>query len=158
MLLSAGRRRDVVVESLNPNILELVMNIVPLRPKVLVASTLVGGAILIAMVASAAGRKDTPVPADRQCNFVNYHHNEAKNAKGPGKCASDCDCDGMRSCVSGACTGKARPETLTPEVCNREDYHYRESWTPAGPGKCSGDCECDGLRTCVSGKCQGTAR
>lgn len=101
---------------------------------------------------------DTPVPADGQCDFVNYHHDEAKNPKGPSKCASDCDCDGMRSCVSGACQGTARPEKLTPETCNRKEYHYRESWTPAGAGKCSNDCECDGLRSCVSGQCTGTAR
>jgi hypothetical protein len=89
---------------------------------------------------------------------VNYHHDEAKNPKGAGSCASDCDCDGMRSCTSGVCQGKARPETLTAQTCNSKDYHYRESWTPAGAGKCSGDCECDGLRTCASGSCQGTAR
>jgi hypothetical protein len=112
--------------------------------------------------ADATGGKvtiaDTPVPADGQCDFVNYHHDEARNAKGPGKCASDCDCDGMRSCTSGVCQGKARPEKLTAETCNQKDYHYRESWAPAGAGKCSGDCECDGLRNCVSGQCTGTAR
>jgi hypothetical protein len=69
------------------------------------------------------------------------HHDEAKNAKGPGKCASDCECDGMRSCVSGKCSGKARPKKLTAETCNNTDYHYQESWTPAGAGTCSGDCE-----------------
>jgi hypothetical protein len=106
----------------------------------------------------AAAVADTPVPADGQCDFVNYHHDEAKNAKGPGKCASDCDCDGMRSCASGTCQGTARPEKLTPETCNRKEYHYNESWTPAGAGKCSNDCECDGQRSCASGQCTGTAR
>ena len=106
----------------------------------------------------AAATKDTPVPADGQCNFVNFHHDEAKNAKGPGKCASDCECDGMRSCVSGKCSGKARPKKLTAETCNSTDYHYQEAWTPAGAGTCSGDCECDGLRKCVEGHCNGTAR
>jgi hypothetical protein len=107
---------------------------------------------------AGAAVADTPVPADGQCDFVNYHHDEAKNAKGAGKCASDCDCDGMRSCVSGACQGTARPDKLTPETCNRKEYHYRESWTPAGAGKCANDCECDGVRTCVSGQCAGAAR
>jgi hypothetical protein len=97
------------------------------------------------------------VPADGQCDFVNYLHDEKKNKQGPGKCTSDCDCDGLRSCTAGSCTGKARPESLTPDICDREDYYYRESWTPAGPGKCSNDCECDGLRTCASGQCSGTA-
>jgi hypothetical protein len=31
----------------------------------------------------AAATKDTPVPADGQCNFVNFHYDEAKNAKDP---------------------------------------------------------------------------
>ncbi|HET9987083.1 MAG TPA: hypothetical protein VFQ65_01150 [Kofleriaceae bacterium] len=101
---------------------------------------------------------DTPVPADGKCDFVNYHHDEAKNPKGPSTCASDCDCDGMRSCSAGTCTGKARPDTLTAATCNTKDYIYNEAWTPAGAGQCSGDCECDGLRTCASGQCSGTAR
>jgi hypothetical protein len=114
--------------------------------------------VLGSLALNAEAKKDTPVPADAQCDFVNYHHNEAKNAKGPGKCASDCDCDGMRSCESGTCTGKARPEKLTPAICNSEDYHYQEAWTPAGPGKCASDCDCDGQRTCASGQCTGVAR
>ncbi len=113
---------------------------------------------VVAFAGDAAAKKDTPVPADGQCNFVNYYHSEAKNAAGAGKCANDCDCDGMRSCVSGACTGKARPAKLTPAICNSQDYYYRESWAPAGAGKCSSDCECDGQRTCASGQCTGTAR
>lgn len=112
----------------------------------------------IGVAAHAKPVKDTPVPADRQCNYVNYHHNEAKNVKGAGKCTSDCDCDGMRSCTAGSCSGSARPEKLNAETCNSKDYHYQESWTPAGAGKCTGDCECDGLRTCASGQCTGTAR
>jgi len=120
------------------------------------ASAIFAGLFVVS--AQAKPVKDTPVPADHQCDYVNFHHNEAKNAKGPGKCASDCDCDGMRSCVSGTCTGNARPAKLTAETCNSKDYHYQEAWTPAGPGKCAGDCECDGLRTCVSGECSGTAR
>jgi len=113
---------------------------------------------LIAPTVNADKSKDTPVPADGQCNFVNFFHNESKNAKGPSKCESDCDCDGMRSCVAGKCSGKARPAKLTPAICNSKDYHYNEAWTSAGAGKCSGDCECDGQRTCVSGQCTGTAR
>jgi hypothetical protein len=113
---------------------------------------------LFALSADAKPIKDTPVPADGQCDYVNYFHNETKNPQGSGKCTSDCDCDGMRSCVAGACSGKARPKKLTAEVCNSKDYHYQEAWTKAGAGKCSGDCECDGLRTCVSGECSGTAR
>ena len=115
-------------------------------------------ATLIAVTANAKPVKDTPVPADAQCNFVNFHHNEAKNAKGAGKCTTDCDCDGMRSCDAGKCTGTARPAKLNAETCNSKDYHYQESWTKAGPGKCSGDCECDGQRNCVNGECTGTAR
>jgi hypothetical protein len=145
------------------------VNIVSIRSQLSIASA------VLAVVATACGPAqpppaapdapggkaavaDTPVPADGQCDFVNYYHDEAKNPKGPGKCGSDCDCDGMRSCTSGACQGKARPEKLTREVCNSKDYHYRESWTPAGAGRCASDCECDGLRTCASGVCTGPAR
>jgi hypothetical protein len=118
---------------------------------------------LVAIAANAKTFKDTPVPADKQCDYVNFHHNEAKNIGGKAKCTSDCDCDGMRSCVSGKCSGIARPKTLSKEVCDNKDYHYNEAWTAAGEmrataGSCSGDCECDGLRTCVSGECTGSAR
>jgi len=112
---------------------------------------------LLVLSANAKTIPDTPVPADHQCDYVNYHHNEAKNAK-PGKCETDCDCDGMRSCDAGVCKGIARPAKLTAKACNNKDYHYQEAWTAAGAGKCSGDCECDGLRTCVEGACTGTAR
>jgi hypothetical protein len=128
------------------------------RPLEAGAVALALASLVLAAQAYAGDHKDTPLPADHQCDFVNYFHDETKNPQGPGACRSDCDCDGMRSCVSGTCSGTARPEKLTAESCNREDYHYRESWTPAGPGKCSGDCECDGLRTCVSGQCSGVAR
>src|SRR5258708_7249767 len=49
--------------------------------------------------------------AAEQCDYVNYHHDEAKNDGGAGHCATDCDCDGMRSCTSGTCQGTARPAT-----------------------------------------------
>jgi hypothetical protein len=108
-------------------------------------------------VANVTGA-DTPVPADHQCNFANYRHDESRNSGGAAKCASDCDCDGMRSCSAGTCQGTARPATMTAAACNNKDFHYNESWTAAGAGKCSGDCQCDGLRTCVAGQCSGTAR
>jgi hypothetical protein len=116
--------------------------------------------------ANAKAMKDTPVPSGTdpaRCDFVNFYHDETKNAQGSGKCESDCDCDGTRSCVSGACTGTARPAKLNAETCNNKDYHYNEAWTSKGQiakgePKCSGDCECDGLRTCIAGKCNGTAR
>ena len=34
-----------------------------------------------------------------QCDFVNYHRDESVNVQGPGKCTTDCDCDGTRSCT-----------------------------------------------------------
>lgn len=92
------------------------------------------------------------------CNFVNYNHDEAKNAGGARKCATDCDCDGMRTCVAGTCEGTARPAEMKPENCNNKDFRYNEAWTAAGPGTCTSDCECDGLRSCKDGKCEGTAR
>jgi hypothetical protein len=118
------------------------------------------------MAVTSANAKDTPVPDGndpQKCDYVNYHHSEAKNTGGAGVCASDCDCDGTRSCTNGTCAGTARPAKLTAEICNSKDYHYQEKWTAAGQlrpvaGKCSGDCECDGQRTCVSGQCTGTAR
>ena len=109
-------------------------------------------------IVSAKAVADTPVPQDHQCNFANFHHDEAKNALGAGKCSEDCDCDGMRSCVSGSCSGVARPKVLNASSCNDKNYHYQELWTASGASKCSGDCECDGLRTCKSGQCTGTAR
>jgi hypothetical protein len=115
--------------------------------------------VFLSLFAVSGQAKDTPLPADGQCDYVNYYHHEKKNAQ----CTSDCDCDGTRSCVSGKCSGTARPKKLTAEVCNNKDYHYQEKWTAKGEvaaeaGKCSGDCECDGLRTCASGECSGTAR
>jgi hypothetical protein len=89
-----------------------------------------------------------------QCNFFNYHHDEAKNAAGAGKCTTDCDCDGMRDCRGGACDGVARPQIS----CNHVDYHWNEAWNTQGAGKCGSDCDCDGLRSCASGTCQGEAR
>ncbi len=110
---------------------------------------------LTAMAANAKPMKDTPVPADGKSDYVNFYHNESKQA---GKCTTDCDCDGMRSCDAGKCTGTASPAKLNAETCNTKEYKYQEAWTKAGPGKCSGDCECDGLRTCTNGECTGTAR
>ena len=110
------------------------------------------------ITANAKSVKDTPLPADGKCDYVNYYHTEAKNKMGPGKCASDCDCDGMRSCVTGKCTGTPRPAKLNAVTCNSKDYLYQEAWTKAGPGKCSGDCECDGQRNCTNGECTGVAR
>jgi hypothetical protein len=124
---------------------------------------------LIALAVGSCSPAQSPPSAtgDNNCNFVNYRHDEAKNTAGPGKCSSDCDCDGMRTCsfdhsgkvgASGTCQGTARPEGTGPAVCNNKDYHWNEAWSPQGPGRCANDCECDGLRTCTAGACQGTAR
>ncbi len=114
--------------------------------------------VLVACVAGACSPARDASSAARDCNFVNYHHDEAKNAAGAGKCATDCDCDGMRTCAGGTCQGTARPATTGPSVCNNKDYRWNEAWNPQGAGRCANDCECDGLRTCTAGTCQGTAR
>jgi hypothetical protein len=88
------------------------------------------------------------------CNFYNYYHDESKNSGGAGKCATDCDCDGMRSCASGACQGEARAQV----DCNSPDRHWNEAWNPQGAGKYASDCDCDGRRTCNAGACQSVAR
>jgi hypothetical protein len=88
------------------------------------------------------------------CDFYNYYHDESRNSAGPAKCATDCDCDGMRSCKSGACQGEARAQI----DCNSPNRHWNEAWNPQGAGKCAADCECDGRRTCQAGTCQGVAR
>jgi hypothetical protein len=108
----------------------------------------------LAIVASARGNTENSGNAD--CNFYNYHHDEARNAGGSGHCSSDCDCDGMRACgPDRLCAGEARPSLPS---CNDARYRWNEAWNAGGPGRCQGDCECDGLRTCVSGVCRGTAR
>lgn len=88
------------------------------------------------------------------CDFYNYHHDESKNSGGAAKCATDCDCDGMRSCKSGTCQGEARAKV----ECNSPDRHWNEAWNPQGAGKCASDCDCDGRRFCKGGVCQGAAR
>lgn len=115
-------------------------------------------ALLTLIAGACTPAQDASQAAGNSCNYVNYHHDEAKNAAGPASCATDCDCDGMRTCTAGACQGAARPAVLDATSCNDKEYHWNEAWSPAGPGKCVGDCECDGLRTCTAGACQGTAR
>lgn len=88
------------------------------------------------------------------CNFYNYYHDESKNSAGASKCATDCDCDGMRSCKAGACDGEARAKV----ECNSADRHWNEAWNTQGAGNCASDCDCDGKRTCQAGACQGVAR
>jgi hypothetical protein len=47
-------------------------------------------------------------PTQAVCNTREYLWNEAWNAGGPGRCASDCECDGLRTCLAGLCQGTAR--------------------------------------------------
>jgi hypothetical protein len=89
-----------------------------------------------------------------KCDYYNYYHDESKNPSGPGTCATDCDCDGMRACRDGVCGGEARP----PVDCDSPARHWNEAWNPQGPGRCSSDCDCDGRRTCQGGVCTGAAR
>lgn len=128
------------------------------RPLALVVSASVATLLAGACASTPSTDAASPAPADGDCNYVNYHHDEAKNEGGDGKCSTDCDCDGTRTCASGACTGVARPPTTGPESCNSKDYRWNEAWSPGGAGKCASDCECDGLRTCTDGACTGTAR
>jgi hypothetical protein len=88
------------------------------------------------------------------CDYYNYYHDESKTPSGPGTCATDCDCDGMRACRAGVCGGDARP----PIDCDNPNHHWNEAWNPQGPGRCSSDCDCDGRRTCEKGMCTGAAR
>jgi hypothetical protein len=124
---------------------------------------------VLAMTANACSPAQSPSSASAaasRCDFVNYYHDEARNTAGPGRCSSDCDCDGLRTCsfdhaagkvsASRVCEGTARP--LEAGACNKREYRWNEAWNPEGPGRCSSDCACDGLRTCASGACQGTAR
>ena len=92
--------------------------------------------------------------APGECQYYNYYHDESKNPAGAGKCAEECDCDGMRTCRRGVCDGAARPRT----DCNDANRRWNEAWNPLGPGKCSTDCDCDGTRTCHHGECEGGAR
>lgn len=93
-----------------------------------------------------------PPPLQPQCDFVNYHRDESMNVQGAGLCTTDCDCDGMRSCTAGACTGDARPVGV--EHCNDPTYRWNEAWNGGGSGVCANDCECDSTRGCVNGHCQ----
>jgi hypothetical protein len=47
-------------------------------------------------------------PLLASCNTPQYHWNESLNPAGAGRCANDCECDGLRSCLSGTCQGTAR--------------------------------------------------
>jgi len=124
---------------------------VPVR---LLLGTLLVAPLAMVELACASARDPSSADDHNQCNYINYKHDEATNAAGAGKCASDCDCDGMRSCASGACQGVARPQLS----CNSPDRHWNEAWNPQGPGRCATDCECDGQRTCSAGVCAGVAR
>jgi hypothetical protein len=76
--------------------------------RLLVAASVVAP---IAAISSAcvSARDPSDVDDHNRCNQPSYQHDEATNAAGPGKCASDCDCDGQRTCSAGVCTGVARP-------------------------------------------------
>jgi hypothetical protein len=86
-----------------------------------------------------------------QCDYVNYNHDESVNAQGPARCTTDCDCDGLRACKDGACTGEARPVGM--DHCNDPSYRWNEAWNGGGSGLCGNDCECDGARVCTAGHC-----
>lgn len=47
-------------------------------------------------------------PVQAACNTREYHWNEAWNPGGPGRCMSDCECDGLRTCAAGLCQGNSR--------------------------------------------------
>ncbi len=93
-------------------------------------------------------------PNQPQCNFVNYHHDESANALGPSRCSTDCDCDGMRSCIGNTCTGEPRP--IGTEHCNDPTYRWNEAWNGGGEGLCANDCQCDRNRRCMNGHCADT--
>lgn len=130
--------------------------------KCLLVTTLAAPVALFAACAATTGPSRTsplsdpgaPHPDTKaepgHCNFYNYYHDESKNAAGAGKCATDCDCDGMRSCKAGACEGAARAQI----DCNSPDHRWNEAWNTLGAGRCASDCECDGARTCQGGTCQ----
>jgi len=109
-------------------------------------------AIMVACESGTHPQASSVPPNQPQCDYVNYHHDESVNLQGPGKCTTDCDCDGMRLCKTGACTGAARPEGT--EHCNDASYRWNEAWNGGGSGNCANDCECDSTRTCVTGHCQ----
>lgn len=114
--------------------------------------------LLLAACSSPGSSSTTPTTAklptaQPQCDFVNYHRDEAVNAQGPGKCATDCDCDGMRSCTDGTCAGQARPDPSNVAACNEPGYKWNEDWNGGAPGACANDCQCSGTRRCVSGHC-----
>jgi hypothetical protein len=110
--------------------------------------------VLSIIIAGCSAHPESPrvSPSEPQCDFVNYHRDESVNVQGPGQCTTDCDCDGMRSCKDGTCTGEARPNDVSH--CNDPSYRWNEAWNGGGSGVCANDCECDGTRNCVAGHCQ----
>jgi hypothetical protein len=118
-------------------------------------------AIIFTVGACSASDKTAANPklatSQPQCDFVNYHRDETVNVQGAGKCTTDCDCDGMRSCTDGTCTGTARPTITDVKQCDDPSYHWNEAWNGGGDGVCANDCECNGTRTCASGHCQDAA-
>jgi hypothetical protein len=131
----------------------------------LVTTIAIPAALLAACAASPGASSTTPMSeppgtphADTKaepghCDFYNYYHDEAKSSGGAGKCATDCDCDGMRSCKSGTCQGEARAQV----ACNSPSRRWNEAWNPQGAGKCATDCDCDRERTCHAGACGAAA-
>lgn len=111
--------------------------------------------IVLVACSSSGTRSDTAKlpPAQPQCDFVNYHRDESINERGPGQCATDCDCDGTRSCTNGSCTGVARPAPTDTAACDDPSYKWNEDWNGGGAGVCANDCECNGSRRCESGHC-----
>jgi len=91
-------------------------------------------------------------PAQPQCDFINFHHDESINVEGPGHCTTDCECDGMRACTESVCTGVARPTGT--DQCHKPDYRWNEDWNGGGSGLCANDCQCNGTRRCRGGHCQ----
>ncbi|GLC46406.1 hypothetical protein PLESTB_001522100 [Pleodorina starrii] len=74
-----------------------------------------------------------PAHSQAECRSPDFYYDEMRNPLGPNRCASDCECDGMRLCaLSGWCTGVARVVSPPPPPPPPSPVYYPTCQTISG--------------------------